>query len=110
MWVWPVAVPTCTLGACELISVQGAPTSKYKSIQPESAMIDALAETGVVVGNSGSVVMVKGGVGIKSLVVDNDKLFSTTAPNCHSPAYHPRLMFTPVPSGLDIVADPTWLS
>ena len=96
VWNWSVAALTWILGAWRLILVQGALTVKYMSMDPKSAM----ADVGVVVGR----------VGLKSVVVhiNKYKLLSTTAPHRHIPAYHPRLVSTPGPEGLDLVVDSTW--
>ena len=73
-------------------------------------MADALDETGVVVGNGGTVLMVNGELGRKFLVVDNTKLFSTTVIHRHSSASHHQLVSTPGPVGLYLAADSVRLS
>ena len=76
MWAWPVAVPTWKLGDFGLMLVQDAPTSKYMPLAPESEMANELAETGVEVGENGTVVMGNGGVGLNLVgVVDKISYF-----------------------------------
>ena len=104
-----MTVPTCTLRGCVLVLVQGAPTSIYISLSPESTMAYEFSDTGVVVGDGGTVVMGNSGVGLKLVVVlTKVKLFSTTVPHHHIPASHSRLMSSPGPAGLALVAALMW--